>query len=51
MTKPLSSRQKYQKLMTDIGGGWYIEKITKRLPPLRILRLSKKPQEKEYEIK
>ena len=26
ITKPLSPRQKYQKLMTEIGGGWYMEK-------------------------
>ena len=35
MTEPLSPKQKVQKLMTKIGGGWYIENITKRLPPLR----------------
>ena len=26
MTKPLSPRQKFQKLMTEIGGGWYMGK-------------------------
>ena len=51
MTKPLSPRQKVQKLMTEIGGGWYMEKITKAIPPLRIPKLSKKSQEKEDEIK
>ena len=26
MTKPLSPRQKFQKLMTKIGGEWYMKK-------------------------
>ena len=25
MTKPLSPKQKVQKLITEIGGGWYME--------------------------
>ena len=37
--------------MTEIGGGWYMEKITKGLPPLRRPKLSKKSQEKDDEIK
>ena len=36
ITKKLSPRQKFQKLMTEISGGQYMEKITKGLPPLRI---------------
>ena len=36
--------------MTGIGGGWYMEKNSKGLPPLRISKLSKKSQEKEDEI-
>ena len=48
MTKPLSQRQKFQKLMTEIGGGWYMGKITKGKPPLIIPKLSKKSQEKKY---
>ena len=48
--KPLSQKQKVQKLMTYIGGGWYTKK-TKGLPPLRRTKLSKKSQEKEYGIK
>ena len=27
MTKPLSPGQKLQKLITEIGGGWYMEKL------------------------
>ena len=26
MTKPISTRKKVQKLMTEVGGGWYMEK-------------------------
>ena len=37
--------------MTEIGGGWYLKKIAKGLPPLRISKLSKKSQDKENEIK
>ena len=32
--KALTPKQKSQKLMTDIGGGWYMEKSAKVLPPL-----------------
>ena len=34
MIKALTPKQKSQKLMTDIGGGWYMEKSAKVLPPL-----------------
>ena len=27
MIKALSPKQKVQKLMTEIGGGWYMEKV------------------------
>ena len=50
MTKPLSPRQKVQKLMTEIGGGWYMEKITKRLPPLRRPKLSKKHKRRSMKL-
>ena len=36
--------------MTDIGGGWYMEKSAKGIPPLRITKLSKKSQEKQDEV-
>ena len=36
--------------MIDIGGGWYMGKGAKGLPPLQISKLSKKAQEKEDEI-
>ena len=50
ITKPLSKKE-IKKLMTDIGGRWYMEKITKGIPPLRRPNLSKKSQEKEDEKK
>ena len=37
--------------MTEIGSGWYMEKMTKVLPQLRKQNLSKKAQEKYDEIK
>ena len=36
--------------MTDIGGGWYMEKSAKGIPPLRRTKLSKKSQERQDEI-
>ena len=36
--------------MTDIGGGWYMEKSARGLPTLRITKLSKKSQERQDEI-
>ena len=46
MSKSLSPKQKVKKLMTYIGGGWYMEKSARGLPPLRRPKLSKKSQEK-----
>ena len=37
--------------MTYIGGGWYMKKSAKGLPPLRRTRISKKSQEKQDEMK
>ena len=41
MSKALTPKQKVQKLMTDIGGVWYMKKIAKGIPPLKISKLSK----------
>ena len=38
----LNPKQKVQKLMTDIGGGWYTKKRARGLPPLRRTKQSKK---------
>ena len=40
-------KQKIQKLMTDIGGGWYMAKSDRGLPPLKGKKLSKKAQERQ----
>ena len=40
--KPLTTREKNQKLITDIGGGWYLDKCKKGLPPLKRTKLGKK---------
>ena len=50
MIKALNQKQKVQKLMTGIGGEWYMEKSAKGLPSLRISTLSKKAEDKEDEI-
>ena len=39
--KSLTPKQKVQKLMIDIGGGCYMEKSAKGLPPLSRTKLSK----------
>ena len=51
MTKPLSPKQKFQEIMTSIGGGWYMEKIIKRIPPIGRPKLIKKAQDNEDENK
>ena len=48
--KALTPKQKFQKLMTDIGGGWYMEKSAKGLPPLKRSKPSKKAQDNQDEI-
>ena len=42
MKKALTPKRRFQKLMTDIGGEWYMEKGSKGLPPLKRTKLSKK---------
>ena len=37
--------------MTDIGGGRYMKKSARVLPPSRLTKLSKKEQERQDEIK
>ena len=49
--KPLTSREKNQKLIIDIGGGWYLKKCEKGLTLLKRTKLSKKAQEKDDLIK
>ena len=49
--KPLTSREKNQKSITDIWGGWYLKKCAKGLPPLKRTKLSKKAQKRDDLIK
>ena len=51
MIKPLSPRKKAQKIITEIDGGWYMERIDKVLPPLKIPKPIKKSQQKQDEKK
>ena len=46
-----NTKQKFQNLLTDIGGRWYMGKSAKQLPPLRRTKLSKKAQERQDKIK
>ena len=36
--------------MTDIGGGWYLKKCARGLPPLKRTKLSKKAPERNIYI-
>ena len=40
--KSLSLKQEVQKLMTEIGSGWYLKKNSKGLSPLRRFKKVKK---------
>ena len=51
LPKPPSHKEKHQLLLHAIGGGWYMKKISEKLPTLKKRKLSKKSQEKEDEIK
>ena len=47
--RALTSKEKTQKLLTYIGGGWYMAKSARGLPPWNRTKLSKKAQEgKDY---
>ena len=50
MKKSLTPKQKFQKLMTYIGCGWYMGKSAKGLPTLKRTKPSKKSQENQVEI-
>ena len=45
--RALTSKEKTQKLLTDIGGGWYMAKSARVLPPLKRTKLSQKSQERK----
>ena len=43
--------EKHNSLLHDIGDGWYMNKLSEKLPPLKKRKSSKKSQEKEDKIK
>ena len=45
--RELTSRGKNQKMMTDIGGGWYLKKCARGLTPSKRTKLSKRAQERQ----
>ena len=51
MSKALTPKQKVQKLMTNIGGGWYMKKSAKGLPLLRRTKLSKNHKKNRMKFK
>ena len=44
LPKPSSPKEKHQSLLHAIGGGWYVEKLSQKLIPLKKRKLSKKSQ-------
>ena len=44
-------KNKRKQLLHAIGCGWHVEKLGKKLPPLKKRKLSKKRQEEEDKIK
>ena len=51
MLKSTNFKRKNQKLITDIGGGWYLGKCAKGLTPLKRTKLSEKSQKRDNLIK
>ena len=42
LPKPHITKGKYQSLLHAIGGGWYINKLSEKLSPLKKRKLRKK---------
>ena len=40
--KQPSPKEKYQSLLHAIGGGWYVNKLGQKIPPLNKTKLSQK---------
>ena len=51
LPKPPSTKRKHQSLLHYIGAGWYMNKLSENLPPLKKSEIIKKAQEMEDEIK
>ena len=46
-----STKEKRQSLLHTSGGGWYVNKLGQKIPPLKKIKLSKKYHREEDEIK
>ena len=46
-----SPKEKRKSLLYAIGGGWYVDKLGKKLTPLQKSKLRKEEEEEENEIK
>ena len=44
LLKPPSPKEKHQSLLHAIGDGWYMKKLSKKIPPLKKSKLRKKSQ-------
>ena len=51
LTKPPSNMEKLQSLLHAIVGGWYMNKLNDNFPPLKKMKLTKRAQKEEVEIK
>ena len=51
LPKQPSRKEKRKSLLHAIGGGWYVNKLGQKLPPLKKSILIKKNQKEEDEIK
>ena len=51
VNKQPTPREERRSLLHAIGGGWYVNKLGQKLPPLKKRRLSKKSQKEKDEIK
>ena len=51
LPKPSSPKEKHQSLLHAIGGSWYMNKLIQKLQQLKKMRLGKKAQENDDEIK
>ena len=44
LPKQPSPREKHQSLLNAIGGGWYVNKVGQKHPPLKKRKLTKNPK-------
>ena len=46
-----SPKEKRKSLLHAIGGGWYMDKLGQKIPPLKKMKLSRKGHKEENKIK